>query len=45
MALLERAGSCRTFRGHFRNTTIRFVLVPLAMLSTPQQLAVLVNFC
>jgi len=28
----------------FLNTTMRFVLVPLAMLSTPQQLAVFVNF-
>jgi hypothetical protein len=27
-----------------RNTTIRLVLVPLDMLSMPQQLAVLVNF-
>src|SRR5260370_6367126 len=34
----ERALPCR-----FINTTMRFVLVPLAMLSTPQQLAVLVN--
>ncbi len=28
----------------FLNTTIRLVLVPLDMLSTPQQLAVFVNF-
>ena len=35
--------AARAFRG-FRKTTTRLVLVPLSLLSTPQQLAVLVNF-
>ena len=35
----------RLTRGfHFRNTTIRFVFVPLKLLFTPQQFAVFVNF-
>src|SRR5258708_6389880 len=34
----------RDFASYLRNKTMRFVFVPLKLLSTPQQFAVLVNF-
>jgi hypothetical protein len=43
---LRTDGEPRTVRrcsNYFRNTTIRFVFVPLLLLSMPQQFAVLVN--
>src|SRR5439155_11129723 len=41
---LKQTEICAPQVGGLRNTTIRFVFVPLKLLSTPQQFAVFVNF-